>query len=149
VGLTTSRKRKQIADFPIEIEGLSTEDALAMLKYLATEYDIADLLNASDFNNLKLIERVGNIPLGIEFIIGQMRQKRTRGEIYAELDGYPPINDKLDNIEKKKRISDIILFSFKNMFESLDNKQKDIFKVIAALDLKQARFYNELFSTSS
>ncbi|MCS6955411.1 MAG: NB-ARC domain-containing protein, partial [Candidatus Calescibacterium sp.] len=69
--LTTSRKRKKIADFPIEIEGLQIEDALKMLKYLAKEYKIKDIINATDHDNIKLLEKVGCIPLGIEFIIGQ------------------------------------------------------------------------------
>jgi predicted ATPase len=57
--LTTSRKRKKIADFPIEIEGLAIEDALKMLKYLASEYNIKDILNATDHDNIILIEKVG------------------------------------------------------------------------------------------
>lgn len=131
--LTTSRKRKKLVDFPIEIEGLNTEDALQMLKHLAREYKINDLLKASDHDNIKLIEKVGRIPLGIEFIIGQMSFGKSRGQIYAELEGYPSIEKIEDENEKKKRLSDIILFSFKDMYETLDSKHQIVFQVIASL----------------
>jgi len=131
--LTTSRKRKKLVDFPVEIEGLNTEDALLMLKHLARDYNIPDLLKANDHDNLILIEKVGRIPLGIEFIIGQMSLGKSRGQIYSELEGYPSIEKIDDEIEKKKRLSDIILFSFKDMYETLSNKHQLVFKVIASL----------------
>jgi tetratricopeptide (TPR) repeat protein len=131
--LTTSRKRKKIADFPVEIEGLAIEDALKMLKYLATEYNIKDILNATDHNNIMLIEKVGRIPLGIEFIIGQMNLGKSRGQIYEELQGYPSLEDAKSESEKRKILSDIILFSFKNMYEALTDEQQYVFKVITAL----------------
>lgn len=131
--LTTSRKRKKIIDFPIEIGGLDVDDALKMLKYLAHEYKIKDIMSATDHDNIKLIEKVGYIPLGIEFIIGQMSLGKSRGEIYAELQGYPGLQDVKDESEKRKRLSDIILFSFKNMYEALTNEQQHVFKIITAL----------------
>lgn len=131
--LTTSRKRKKIADFPIEIEGLSLEDALKMLKYLASGYDIKDILKATDHDNIKLIEKVGCVPLGIEFIIGQMSLGKSRGQIYNELQGYPSLEGVKEEGEKRKRLSDIILFSFKNMYETLTQEQQDVFKVITSL----------------
>jgi len=130
--LTTSRKRKKIIDNPIEIEGLAIEDALAMLKYLAKEYDIKDILKASDHDNIILVEKVGRIPLGIEFIIGQMSKGKSRGEIYQELEGYPSLEGVTNERERKKILSDIILFSFQNMYESLTDKEKKIFQIIAA-----------------
>jgi tetratricopeptide (TPR) repeat protein len=131
--LTTSRKRKKIADFPIEIEGLAIEDALMMLKYLAAEYNIKDILNATDHDNIMLIEKVGRIPLGIEFIIGQMALGKSRGQIYEELQGYPSLEDAKSESEKRKILSDIILFSFKDMYETLTDEQQYVFKVITAL----------------
>lgn len=131
--LTTSRKRKKIADFPIGIGGLAIEDAIQMLKYLASEYDIKDILNASDYDNIKLIEKVGYIPLGIEFIVGQMSLGKSRGQIYNELQGYPSLEGVKDDSEKRKRLSDIILFSFKNMYETLTYEQQHVFKIITAL----------------
>lgn len=132
--LTTSRKRKKLADFPVEIEGLDVEDALYMLKHLAKEYEINDVLKANDHDNIKLIEKVGRIPLGIEFLIGQMSLGKSRGQIYQELEGYPSI-EKVDNeSEKKKRLSDIILFSFKDMYETLDNNHQTVFQVITSLE---------------
>jgi len=131
--LTTSRKRKKIADFPIEIEGLAIEDALKMLKYLAYEYNIKDILNATDHDNIILIEKVGRIPLGIEFIIGQMTLGKSRGQIYNELQGYPSLENAKSESEKRKILSDIILFSFKDMYETLTHEQQYVFKVITAL----------------
>jgi tetratricopeptide (TPR) repeat protein len=131
--LTTSRKRKKIADFPIEIEGLAIEDALKMLKYLASEYKIKDILNATDHDNIILIEKVGRIPLGIEFIIGQMALGKSRGQIYNELQGYPSLENAKSESEKRKILSDIILFSFKDMYETLTHEQQYVFKVITAL----------------
>lgn len=134
--LTTSRKRKRLADFPIEIEGLSIEDALSMLKYYAknaTNKPINDILNANDHKNIALVEKVGRIPLGIEFIVGQMANGKTRGQIYHELEGYPSLENITNPEEKNKTLSDIILFSFKDMYETLDNKHQTVFKTIAAL----------------
>ncbi len=131
--LTTSRKRKRIIDFPIEIEGLTTEDALAMLKYLAREFGVKAISNASDFQNIRLLERVGNIPLGIEFIVGQMALGKTLGDIFRELEGYPTLDGVTDEEEKKRRLSSIILFSFKGMYETLDYDHQRVFKTIAVL----------------
>jgi tetratricopeptide (TPR) repeat protein len=137
--LTTSRKRKRIIDFPIDIEGLTIEDALSMLKYLAKEFNLNAVLNASDFNNVRLLEKVGNIPLGIEFIVGQMALGRNLGQIYRELNGYPNLEQVLDEEEKKKRLSEIILFSFKDMYETLDHDHQRVFKTIAALQKNKKR----------
>jgi len=137
--LTTSRKRKKIVDFPIEIEGLAVEDALKMLKYLASEYNIKDILYATDYDNIKLIEKVGGIPLGIEFIIGQMSLGKSRGQIYNELQGYPSLKDVKNESERRKILSDIILFSFKNMYETLTDEQQYVFKVIASLVRNRAK----------
>lgn len=131
--LTTSRKRKKIADFPIEIDGLDLGDALKMLKYFASEYNIRDILNSSNHDNIRLLEKVGYIPLGIEFIIGQMALGKTRGQIYAALEGYPSVDSVRSDEEKRARLSDIILFSFKNMYETLSESQQNVFKIIAAL----------------
>ncbi len=130
--LTTSRKRKKIIDNPIEIEGLAIEDALAMLKYLAKEYQVKDIIKATDHDNIILVEKVGRIPLGIEFIIGQMAKGKSRGEIYQELRGYPSLEGITNERERKKILSDIILFSFENMYETLSNKEQKIFQIIAA-----------------
>ncbi|MBN1968800.1 MAG: hypothetical protein JW870_05500 [Candidatus Delongbacteria bacterium] len=132
--LTTSRKRKKIIDFPIEIEGLNTEDALSMLKYLADKQELREITNQpGDHTNIKLIEKVGRIPLGIEFIIGQMALGKSKGQIFQELEGYPSVDQAKSQEEKKKRLSDIILFSFKDMYETLSEDQRFIFMVIAAL----------------
>lgn len=132
--LTTSRKRKKLVDFPVEIEGLDVEDALYMLKHLAKENNIKDILKANDHDNIILIEKVGRIPLGIEFLIGQMSLGKSRGQIYQELEGYPSIEKVENDTEKKKRLSDIILFSFKDMYETLDNKHQTVFQVIVSLE---------------
>ncbi len=132
--LTTSRKRKRLADFPVEIEGLDVEDALYMLKHLAKEYQIKDVLKSNDHDNIILIEKVGRIPLGIEFLIGQMSLGKSRGQIYQELEGYPSVEKVNNDSEKKKRLSDIILFSFKDMYETLDNNHQTVFQVITSLE---------------
>ncbi len=113
--LTTSRRRKKIADFPIEIEGLCADDALNMLLFHAHENKINDIINATEHNNRILVTKVGNIPLGVEFIIGQMKLGKSRGKIYEELNGYPSLEDNINEAEKKKRMSEIIAFSFKDM----------------------------------
>ena len=132
--LTTSRKRGQIADFPIEIGGLELEDALAMLKYGADTYEIRDIKNATDHDNMILLEKVCKIPLGIKFIIEQMRRGKTRGAIYQELSGYPDLNnDNMDDNEKKAKMSEIIQFSFKDMYETLDETHQHVFVTVAIL----------------
>jgi len=136
--LTTSRRRKKIIDNPIEIEGLAIEDALSMLKFLAMEYRVKDILKATDHDNIILVEKIGKIPLGIEFIIGQMAKGKSRGEIYQELEGYPSLEGVTSEGERKKILSDIIRFSFENMYESLTDKEKKVFQIIAAFQKNKA-----------
>ncbi len=134
--LTTSRKRKKIADFPIEIEGLSMSDALAMLEYLGQSFiekPIKSIISASEFQKIKIVEKVGRIPLGIEFIVGQLARGKGLGQIYQELEGYPSLEGVVNEDEKRQKLSDIILFSFKDMYETLDTNHQLVFKVIAAI----------------
>lgn len=131
--LTTSRKRKKIADFPIDVEGLALEDALRMLKYLAKQFNVKAILNTDDLHNVGALERVGNIPLGIEFIVGQMALGKSLGQVYRELQGYPSLEKVTDPEEKKKVLSEIIMFSFKDMYEALDKDHERVFKTVAAL----------------
>ncbi len=140
--LTTSRKRKKIADFPIEIQGLSLTKAYDMLIWLAEnnrEKRILEIINSSEKMNLKLIERVGKIPLAIEFIIGQLIRGKSRGQIFQELEGYPSIEDAKTPKEKKQRMSEIILFSFKDMYESLNTDTQLIFKIITSLHRNRSK----------
>lgn len=144
--LTTSRKRTRIADFPIEIEGLSIQDALALLDYLARNYSekpINAILSTSEFQKVKIIEKIGRIPLGIEFIIGQLARGKNLGQIYHELEGYPSVENVKDENEKKQRLSDIIMFSFKDMYETLDEDHQLIFKTIAALQKNKKKNDND------
>ncbi len=134
--LTTSRKRKKIADFPIEIEGLSMSDALAMLEYLGNNFidkPLKSIVSASEFQKIKIVERVGRIPLGIEFIVGQLARSKGLEQIYQELEGYPSLEGITNEDEKRQRLSDIITFSFKDMYETLDTNHQLVFKVIAAI----------------
>jgi len=144
--LTTSRKRKRIADFPIEIEGLSIADSLQMLDFLAENYSekpIRAILSTSEFQKIKILNRVGNIPLGIEFIVGQLANGKDLGRIYEELEGYPTLENVKDEDEKRKRLSDILLFSFKDMYETLDTEHQLVFKIIAALQKNKRKNDND------
>ncbi len=144
--LTTSRKRKKIADFPIEIEGLSIADSLQMLDFLADNYSekpIRAILSTSEVQKIKILNRVGNIPLGIEFIVGQLANGKDLGQIYQELEGYPTLENVKDEDEKRKRLSDILLFSFKDMYETLDSEHQLVFKVIAALQKNKRKNDND------
>ena len=135
--LTTSRKRAQILDNPIEIRGLETKDALGMLNFYAKKFNIADIKNKTEHENTLLVEKVDKIPLGIEFITGQMKRGKTRGDIYKELAGYPAL-DKSDKNEAGDRerdatLSKIIRFSFQDMYENLDEMHQEIFVTVAIL----------------
>jgi tetratricopeptide (TPR) repeat protein len=145
--LTTSRKRKKIADFPIEIEGLSMADALAMLEYLGhsfIEKPIKSITSASEFQKIKIVEKVGGIPLGIEFIVGQLAIGKGLGQIYQELEGYPSLEGIEDEEEKRQRLSDIIAFSFKDMYETLDANHQLVFKVIAAIQKNKRKYDKDI-----
>lgn len=144
--LTTSRKRKRIIDNPIDIEGLTTTEALEMLKFLAGNNPngvVNDILKADEGNNIRLIEKLGRIPLMIEFVVGRMSNKKTRGEIDAELRGYPSLEDERDPEKKRRILSEIIEFQFANMYEDLTEKQKLVFKIIVIL--QRNRYKNESF----
>lgn len=111
-------------------------DALAMLEYLGSNFidtPIKSIKNASEFQKIKIVERVGRIPLGIEFIVGQLARGKGLGQIYQELEGYPSLEGITNENEKRQRLSDIITFSFKDMYETLDTNHQLVFKVIAAI----------------
>jgi tetratricopeptide (TPR) repeat protein len=142
--LTTSRKRKKIIDNPIDIEGLSTPEAVEMLKYLAANNpnkEVTDILNADHGNNVRLVEKLGRIPLMIEFAVGRMSNGKSRGDIDAELMGYPSLSDARSTDERKRIMADIIDFQFSNMYEDLTEKQKQVFKTIVIL--QKNRYKNE------
>lgn len=142
--LTTSRKRKKIIDNPIDIEGLSEYEALEMLNYLAGHNPnkvVNDILNSDAGNNLRLVKKLGMIPLMIEFAVGRMSNGKTRGEIDAELKGYRSLDNIGDKNERKKIIAEIIDFQFSSMYEDLSEKEKNVFKTIVIL-LKN-RYKNE------
>jgi len=132
--LTTSRTRdKSMTDNAIRIEEISEDESLHMLKYLAqnlVDKPILEILNATDYQNRQLVNRVGRIPLVITFIVGQLSLKNSKGDIYKQLEGYPDISNFIQK-DKSKILSDIISFSFKNMYESLSVKHQEIFLTIA------------------
>jgi hypothetical protein len=131
--LTTSRKRKRIIDNPIDIEGLSTEDALSMLKFLANEFEVRAITNAPQNLSEWILKQVGNVPLGIEFVVGQLKAGKDLGKIKQELEGFPSVESAEDDFERKKRLSQIILFSFENMYETLSKEHQIVFQTIAVL----------------
>lgn len=139
--LTTSRRRTRIADFPIEISGLNTADALKMLESLARNHPtpIKSILKASDFQRETIINRIGGIPLGIEFFVGQAARKKNFGQIYEELEGYPDIEEAKTESEKQSILSEIIQFSFRDMYESLEKNHHVVFENIAASKLRKTR----------
>jgi tetratricopeptide (TPR) repeat protein len=130
--LTTSRRRKKIIDFPIEVGSLEVEDALKMLKYLAEEYEIKDILKASDYENIRLLHRVGRIPLAIEFVIHQMRQGKSRGEVFRSLEDYATSED--SKLPERERQTDLVVFCFKDTYEALQTEEQHVFKCIAVLE---------------
>ncbi len=132
--LTTSRKRRKIGDFPINIEGLEIEDALSMLKYKAEHHDAADILRTDANRNMILVERVQRIPLGIEFIVGQLASGKTRGDIHRQLDGYPELEDDAGDEKNQEKLSQIIQFLFRDMYEDLDPAHQEIFVTVAILE---------------
>ena len=105
------------------------------------------------FNAERSFEKVGGIPLGIEFIIGQLARKKSLGQIYEELEGYPDVNEATTGEEKRRLLSEIILFSFRDMFETLDKDHHMVFKIVAASKLRgkkgeDIRFENLMAHTS-
>jgi tetratricopeptide (TPR) repeat protein len=76
---------------------------------------------------------VGNVPLGIEFVVGQLKAGKDLGKIKSELEGFPSVEKAEDDYERKKRLSQIILFSFENMYETLDKAHQVVFQTIAVL----------------
>lgn len=100
-------------------------------------------MSTSEVQKIKILNRVGNIPLGIEFIVGQLANGKDLGQIYQELEGYPTLENVKDEDEKRKRLSDILLFSFKDMYETLDSEHQLVFKVIAALQKNKRKNDND------
>lgn len=134
--LTTSRKRKKIADHPIAIEGLSQRKAQDMLYYFAEHLarkPVLDILNATENDNIRLVERLGCVPLLIEFAVAQLSNgRKTRGQIYEELKGFPSVDTIVDGEERQNIISEIITFQFQNMYESLTKDHTKVLQSIVA-----------------
>ncbi len=134
--LTTSRKRKKIADHPIEIEGLSPTKALEMLYYFASKLNrepVYDIINATEYDNLRLIEKLGCVPMLIEFTVAQLSNgTKNRGQIYAELEGFPAVDSLKDAEKRRNVISEIISFQFQNMYESLSEDHTKVLEYIVA-----------------
>lgn len=125
--LTTSRRRKKLMDFPIEVGGLELEDALMLLKYLASEYDVRAVANATDYQNAQLLKRLGCIPLAIEYTIYQMRRGKSLGDILRSLEGFSGAGN------ERMTQNDLISFCFRDTYEALDDVEQLVFKAIAAL----------------
>lgn len=140
--LTTSRRRaKELTDNAILIEEISEEDAISMLKFYAefvVDKPVKAILNNSLLQNRKLVNRIGRIPLVIEFLVGQMSNGKSIGQIFEELDGFPDLNT-VKGEEKKKVMSDIIDFSFKNMYENLTHEHQRILMLIASWERNKSR----------
>lgn len=140
--LTTSRRReKDLTDNAILIEEIGEEDALKMLKYYAkygVEKEVKAILNNSEKQNLLLVQRAGKIPLVIEFIVGQLANGKTLGEIYDELNGFPDLSI-INGEEKSRVLSEIVSFSFKNMYEDLSIEHQRLLMLIAAWERNKRR----------
>lgn len=137
--LTTSRKKAKIADHPIKIEGLQIPDALTMLNHLVRNNlrsQVHFIDSSNDKKKKEILQKIGCMPLGIEFIVKQMAKGKSLGQVYQELEGYPSLEgiENKSEVEKKRVMSDILLFSFKNMYETLDEQHHLVFKIIAALE---------------
>jgi hypothetical protein len=124
--LTTSRVKILDNDIirniglELNIEGLKEVEALEMLMDSAAESEtrkgIKYILNASRHVNLQLVKKVGCVPIGISFIVEQMRLGKSAGQILYELEGFPSLDkNSFNEVERSKKISKIIQFAYKNM----------------------------------
>ena len=109
--LATTRTRIEGSHKNLRLTALPGQDALEMIRQLASELDSLELSQANDKTLGELIERVGGIPLAIRLAVGRIATGL-------------PISSYLDRLYSGAAQHDLLEFCFAESWNSLDDDSK-------------------------
>ena len=109
--LATTRTRIEGSHKNLRLTALPRQDALDLIRQLASELDSPELSKAEDKTLGELIERVGGIPLAIRLAVGR---------IATDL----PLASYLDRLDSGAAQLDLLEFCFKESWNDLDTDSK-------------------------
>ena len=109
--LATTRTRLEGSHRNLRLTALPMQDALEMIRQLASDLDSAELSNESDDTLVGLIERLGGIPLAMKLAVGRIATGMP----------LPSYLDKLDSGDAQR---DLLEFCFTESWNDLDNDCK-------------------------
>ena len=109
--LATTRTRIEGSHKNLRLTALPRQDALEMIRQLASELDSLELSQANDNTLGELIDRVGGIPLAIRLAVGRIATGL-------------PIASYLDRLDSGAAQHDLLEFCFSESWNSLDDDSK-------------------------
>ncbi len=109
--LATTRERIEGSHRNLRLTALPIQDALAMIRQLATELDATEIRSASDSTLQSLINRVGGIPLAIRLAVGRIATGM-------------PLASYLDKLDSGEAQHDLLGFCFAESWNDLDTDSK-------------------------
>ena len=109
--LATTRHRIESSHRNLRLTALPRQDALEMIRQLASELDATELLQESEHSLEGLIDRVGGIPLAIRLAVGRIAT------------GLPLVSY-LDKLDTGAAQHDLLAFCFSESWNDLDDRAK-------------------------
>ena len=109
--LATTRTRLEGSHRNLRLTALPVQDALEMVRQLATDLDAAELSNESDETLRGLIQRLGGIPLAMKLAVGRIATGL-------------PLSSYLDKLDSGDAQRDLLEFCFTESWNGLDNDCK-------------------------
>ena len=109
--LATTRTRIESSHRNLRLTALPRQDALDMIRQLASELDSSELAQAKDDALDGLIERVGGIPLAIRLAVGRIATGL-------------PLAAYLDKLDTGAAQHDLLEFCFSESWDSLDDESR-------------------------
>ena len=109
--LATTRSRIEGSHKNLRLTALPRQDAMEMIRQLASELDSLELSQANDNTLGELIDRVGGIPLAIRLAVGRIATGL-------------PIASYMDRLDSGAAQHDLLEFCFSESWNSLDDDSK-------------------------
>ena len=109
--LATTRTRIESSHRNLRLTALPRQDALDMIRQLASELDSFELSQEGDDALAGLFERVGGIPLAIRLAVGRIATGL-------------PLTSYLDKLDSGEAQQDLLEFCFSESWNNLDNDSK-------------------------
>lgn len=118
--IITSRRREYIAATPIEVEGLSPEESLNLIKRLAGEYNASSIIQAGEPRIRKVCGQLMYKPLLIEALVKYISRSNSS------------IDEALGNIFKKSNDA-LLEFLYEDAWVRMNEGQQKVFLVLVSI----------------